>query len=463
VTHSAVQAHDVIPSEAAAIEALQSRGRFGIRLGLSRTRALLRELGSPQLALHGPLIGGTNGKGSTQAMVASILAAAGHRVGQTPKPHLVSYRERIVVDGSPIAAPDFGLLVTEVLAVADRLAGRHGPPTEFEALTCAALLWFARSSVDVAVVEVGLGGRLDATNAWDGGVAVITNVALDHMEYLGDTVTAIAREKAAIVKRGDTAVTGTDGRALAVVRRRARRLGVPLRLTPPLPVVAMDRLGTTVLHPELGELRLGLLGRHQAANAAVALGTLDALRDADIATVTEQAVRQGLATTRWPGRLELLTVTTGPDGQIHSSPARDRTVPGSADVLLDGAHNAAGATALATAFDDLGRHLAGGPVTLLLGILGDKEVSRMLEALRMSASLRDAGVVTTGVPDTLRGMDPTALAAAWGPGAQVATDVDDALDEALGRALSLGGPLVVCGSLYLIGHVRGRLVGSGPA
>jgi dihydrofolate synthase/folylpolyglutamate synthase len=452
----------MIPAEAAAVEALQSRGRFGIHLGLGRTRALLAELGSPQLGLRGPLIGGTNGKGSTQAMVAAVLAAAGYRVGQTPKPHLVDYRERIVVDASPIAATDFGPLVTEVLAAADRLARRNGPPTEFEVLTCAALLWFARSGVDIAVVEVGLGGRLDATNAWDGGVAVITNVALDHMEYLGDTVTAIAREKAAILKRGDLAVTGTQGEALAVVRRRSRRMHVPLRVTPPLPVVDMDRLGTTMAHPDLGELRLGLLGRHQAANAAVALGTLDALRDADIADSSELAVRMGLAEVRWPGRLELLTVTVDPDGGFRSSPAGPRPVAGSVDVLLDGAHNAAGASALAAAVDDLRAHLAAGPVTLLLGILADKEVTRMVDALRAAASLRQAQVITTGVPDTPRALDPTDLASAWGAGARAVAPVDTALDEALEQARSLGGPLVVCGSLYLVGRVRGRIVGTGP-
>jgi dihydrofolate synthase / folylpolyglutamate synthase len=453
----------MISSEAAAIEALQARGRFGIRLGLGRTRALLAALGSPQLDLHGPLIGGTNGKGSTQAMVSAVLAAAGLRVGQTPKPHLVSYRERIIVDGSPIAATDFGQLVSEVLAAADRLARRHGPPTEFEVLTCAALLWFVRSRVDIAVVEVGLGGRLDATNAWDGGVAVITNVALDHMEYLGDTVTAIAREKAAILKRGDLAVTGTDGEALAVVRRRSRRMDVPLRVTPPLRVLDMDRLGTTVVHPELGQLRLGLLGRHQAANAAVALGTLDALRDAGIADSSELAVRMGLAEVRWPGRLELLTVRVDPDGGNRAGPAGPWPEAGSVDVLLDGAHNTAGATALAAAVDDLRPHLAAGPVTLLLGILADKEVDRMVDALRAATSLRDASVITTRVPDTSRALDPTDLASAWGAGARAVAPVDTALEDALGQARSLGGPLVVCGSLYLVGHVRGRIVGQGLA
>src|SRR5262245_13008327 len=180
-------------------EALQQRGRFGIRLGLGRTRALLRALGSPERELRGALIGGTNGKGSVQAMVASVLRQAGLDVGQTPKPHLVSYRERIVVDGHPIAAADFGPLVDEVLDAADRISARLGPPTEFEALTAAALLWFARRRVDVAVVEVGLGGRLDATNAWDGGVAAITNIDWDHMDLLGDTLVKIAREKAAII------------------------------------------------------------------------------------------------------------------------------------------------------------------------------------------------------------------------------------------------------------------------
>ncbi len=340
------------PTETAAIKALQERGRFGIRLGLGRTRALLAALGSPERELRGALIGGTNGKGSTQAMVAAVLAAAGQRVGQTPKPHLVSYRERIMVGGLPISESGFGSLVAEVLETADRIARRHGAPTEFEALTCAALLWFARTGVDTCVVEVGLGGRLDATNAWDGGVAVITNVALDHMEHLGTSIAAIAREKAAIIKRGDLAVTGTDGDALAVVRRRAQRMGTPLRVAPTLAVTGTDRLGLTVVHPDLGELRLGLLGRHQAANAAVALGTLDALRAAGIADVGPAAIRLGLAATRWPGRLELLAVQADERGIAHATAAGPSPTTGAIDVLLDGAHNVAGAQALAAAVED---------------------------------------------------------------------------------------------------------------
>ena len=169
---------------AASVAALQARGRFGIRLGLGRTRALLAALDHPEAGIRGALIGGTNGKGSVVALVSSCLAAQGYRAGETPKPHLVSYRERIRIAGRPISADDFVDLVRAGLPVADRVARRLGPPTEFELLTALAFRHFADSRVDLAVVEVGLGGRLDATHAWDGGVAVITNVDLDHTEHL---------------------------------------------------------------------------------------------------------------------------------------------------------------------------------------------------------------------------------------------------------------------------------------
>ncbi len=212
-----------------ALRALQDRGRFGIRLGLGRTRALLRELGDPQLGLRGALVAGTNGKGSVLAIAASALREAGQRVAETPKPHLVTYRERLQVDGRLVDPATFARLVGEVLPIADRVARRHGQPTEFEILTAVAFRWFAEERVDVALVEVGLGGRLDATHAWDGGVAAITNIDLDHTDRLGPTLTHIAREKAAIIERGDLAVTGATGEGLAVIRRRARRFGGPGR------------------------------------------------------------------------------------------------------------------------------------------------------------------------------------------------------------------------------------------
>src|SRR6185503_11177141 len=243
-----------------AVQALADRGRFGIRLGLGRTRALLRELGDPQLAIRGALIAGTNGKGSVLALAGSALRAAGLRAGETPKPHLVSYRERLQIAGRPIDAATFARLVQDTIAAADRIPRRLGPPTEFELLTAIVFRWFANEHVDLALVEVGLGGRLDATHAWDGGVAAVTNVDLDHTERLGPTIAHIAREKAAIIMRGDRAVTGTTGEAREIVRRRAARLGVPLTLVEPVPVASLDRDGLIVDLPRLGPTRVGLRG-----------------------------------------------------------------------------------------------------------------------------------------------------------------------------------------------------------
>ena len=197
-------------SYAEALTALESRGRFGIRLGLARTRALLAGLGHPERSFRGALIAGTNGKGSVLALTGSALSAAGYRVGETPKPHLVTYRERLQIGGVPVDRDTFAKLAGDVLALADRVARRHGDPTEFELLTAITFLWFAEAGIDLAVVEVGLGGRLDATHAWDGGVAAVTNIALDHTDRLGTTIEAIAKEKAAIIMRGDRAVTGAE-------------------------------------------------------------------------------------------------------------------------------------------------------------------------------------------------------------------------------------------------------------
>ena len=332
---------------AQALEAIEARGRYGIRLGLGRVRALLRAMGDPELAVRGALVAGTNGKGSVIALAGCALRAAGYRVGETPKPHLVTYRERIVVDGRPIAAADFARLVDEALPAADRIARRLGPPTEFELLTAVMFRHFAEVDLDVALVEVGLGGRLDATNAWDGGVAVLTNVGLDHTDRLGPTIAHIAREKAAIVKRGDVAVTGADGEALAIVRRRCARLGVPLAVAPPAPILGWSRDAITLELPRLGAADVGLRGRHQASNAAVADGLLDALELAGIASVPPEARRRGYAAARWPGRLELVTARVPGSGEAR-------------EVLLDGAHNPDGARALAQALDDLRPHLAGG-------------------------------------------------------------------------------------------------------
>ncbi len=435
---------------AAALDALAARGRFGIRLGLGRIRALLHALGDPQAGIRGALIAGTNGKGSVLALTSSALRVAGHRVGDTPKPHLVSYRERIRIDGRPIDAGTFARHVAAVLPVAERVARRHGPPTEFELLTAVVFSAFAEARLDLAVVEVGLGGRLDATHAWDGGVAVVTNVDLDHVDRLGPTIRAIAREKAAIIERGDRAVTGATGDALAVVRRRARRLAVPLTEVASPAVLGWDRDGLSVDLPRLGPTRIGLRGRHQAVNAAVADATLDALEAAGIAAVPAAARRAGYAAATWPGRLELV------EGDGRGGPR---------DVLLDGAHNPAGAAALAVALDDLRPFVTGGaerlpaPWTVVFGAMGDKDVDAVVAALAQASSLDGARIICTR-PDAPRAMPAEALAGRWAVLAPATRPVAvEPVEAALVRALDEApGPVVVAGSLYLVGAARGRLV-----
>jgi dihydrofolate synthase/folylpolyglutamate synthase len=448
---------DLPSSFAEAVAALQARGRFGMRLGLGRTRALLAALGHPEQGIRGALIAGTNGKGSVVALVSACLVAAGYRAGETPKPHLVSYRERVRIAGHPITAIQFARLVRDGLPVAEVVARRHGPPTEFELLTALAFRHFADLGVDIAVVEVGLGGRLDATHAWDGGVAVITNVDLDHTEHLGSTVEAIAREKAAIIMPGDLAITGATGPALGPIRRRARRAGVALVEVRAAPVLASDRHGLLVDLPGLGAVRVGLLGRHQAANVAVADAVLDALGTAGIAQVGPDARRSGYASARWPGRLELLDLpSAGPGGA-------------DAEVLLDGAHNPAGARSLAAALDELRPELRGAgvgtagsvqaPVTLVIGMMADKDVDGLIAALGTSHALTGARVIATAVPGA-RALRPETLAARWQAAnpadtVRVALDPAAAIDHAVATA---EGPVVVAGSLYLVGAARARLV-----
>jgi dihydrofolate synthase/folylpolyglutamate synthase len=440
---------------AAAVAALTSRGRFGISLGLERVEAILDELGRPERSLYGALVGGTNGKGSVVAMARSVLGAAGLRVGTMPKPHLVSYRERIAIDGRSLEEARFARAVQRVLPAVDRVATRLGAPTEFEVLTAAAFAELARSDVDLALVEVGMGGRLDATNVLDAGVAVISNVQLDHERYLGGTLTAIGTEKAAIIKRGNLAVTGAGGRGLQPIVERCRRLGVPLALAGqrrPYRATLRDAgwEGLLVdLHSPAGvlrEVRIGLLGGHQASNAAIALAVLDALRadaerrDAPSARVDEATIRAGLRDAQWPGRLELLRRT--PYG----------------DVLLDGAHNPAGARALARALQELGMRR----FPLVLGAMRGKRVRDMLRAL---APL-DPLPVFTAIDDS-GARAPQELLAAWrGLGAgrgRVAAAPDEALLQAAELRHASDQPVVVAGSLYLVGAVRAMLAGEEAA
>jgi dihydrofolate synthase/folylpolyglutamate synthase len=420
-----------------------------VSLGLQRIEALMAALDHPERGLRGALVAGTNGKGSVIAMVRSVLAESGARVGTMPKPHLVSYRERIAIDGSPLSPQRFADAVSAVLPAVDEVGERLGPPTEFEALTAAAICELARQRVDLAVVEVGMGGRLDATNVLDLGVATVTNVQHDHERYLGSTLAAIGGEKAAIIKRGDLAVSGASGRGLRPILERCAALEVPLRRAGPGQAYEAQLLSSgwggivvdaSTPERQLRALSIGLLGSHQAANAAVALATLEALaedatRRGNPLALSDQTIRAGLAQARWAGRMELI------DSERFGR------------VLLDGAHNPAGAAALANALVELRVER---PV-LVFGAMRGKRVSAVLRAL---ARLRPRPVFTSVAdPHAHR---PGELLARWrriGESGEVVPEPEAAMERAAELRRRPDEPVVVAGSLYLVGAARGILLG----
>ena len=378
------------------------------------------------MGIRGALIAGTNGKGSTAAMLAAILRQGGHVVGTMPSPHLGSYTERIQVNGTPITEREFAAAVEHLRPRLEGLAAGLGSPTEFEILTTVAISHLAQRC-DRLVIEVGMGGRLDATNVLDFGLAVITNIALDHQQYLGDTVAQIAAEKAGIIKPGNLVITGADGEALSVIESAAASAGAQLlRLGDELRMETRWRgwKGSEIDLAGPGfvdrNLRVPLLGSHQAANAALAVAAAHALGQGP----------DGLAEVRWPGRLEL----------VADNPP----------VLLDGGHNPA---ALARLAEDVPRLAEGRPVTVVFGMMADKDIAAGLAELRR---LRPAGVVFTAAQSP-RAARPQDLARAWGAG-EVVVPAAAAAD----RAVELAGPgglVLVCGSLYVVGEVRPGLVG----
>jgi len=411
------------------LDYLTSLGRFGIKLGLQRTEALLHALGDPQDLFQGALVAGTNGKGSVCAMLASILQSAGYRVGLMPKPHLVSYTERIQVDQRPIAEDDFAALLSELQPVINKVAADLGPPTEFEILTSAALYYFAHAGIDLLVCEVGLGGRLDSTNVLDLGVSVITNIALDHTQHLGSTLEAIAAEKAGILKPDSIAITGAQPPALAIIESAASAQKIPLlRLGHEIEVSATDKdwagvqVSVTTPSGSYRDLRVPLLGLYQADNAALAVAATDALRSRGW-EISEGALRDGLARTRWPGRLEVID--------------RDPIV------LVDGAHNPAGLEQSLAAVRKLAK---GRRIVIVFGAMADKDLPSMLALLRSVNSL----VIFSRI-DWHRAALPALLAEQFAGQSETAESSADAIDRARERA-ERDGIVFVCGSLYLVGE-----------
>ncbi|MDR0359896.1 MAG: bifunctional folylpolyglutamate synthase/dihydrofolate synthase [bacterium] len=404
-------------------------GRFGVKLGLERSQAILEELGHPERGKRGALVAGTNGKGSTCAFLSAILQARGLHTGTTPSPHLSSYTERVQLDGHPMSERDFTGAVAALQPLLQPVWDRIGDPTEFELLIGLAVWWLSPRS-DRLVIEVGMGGRLDSTNVLDLGVAVITNVELDHQKYLGDTVEQIASEKAGIVKPGNVVLTGATGAALDVVERRASQVGAEVwRLGKEVRFegrfLGWEGSLLSVEGPAFcyEDLHIGLLGSWQPANAALAVAAAHALGDA-----TPAAVAEGLEGARWPGRLD----------------------PVGRDLLFDGGHNPA---ALRSVVPDV-RHLAERrPLALVLGVMADKELPPMLAELR---ELQPVGVVCTSAASAGgRAFSPTRLCELWGGGAEAVLPATAAL--ARGRELAgQDGLVFVCGSIYLVGELLTR-------
>ncbi len=411
-----------------ALAYLSRIGRFGMKLGTERTRAILDRMGSPDHGLTGALIAGTNGKGSTAACLASILQAAGHVVGFMPKPHLISYTERIQINGTPITERDFAQTLEDLMPTLEVIATEMGPATEFEMLTAMALAYLA-PRVDRLVCEVGLGGRLDATNTLDLGVAVITNVDLDHQKYLGDTIEKIANEKAAIIKHGNRVITGCEGTALEIVEDYARKAGATLwRLGDEIQLESTSRGWDGHLISVAGpgfehqRLALPLVGDYQPANAAMAVASAHAVGD-----VTDDAVRRGLARTTWPGRLQLIAT-------------RPR-------VVLDGGHNPAAMTKSGVS---LRRLIGSERVVTVFSMLSERDPAALLAALQ---TLRpDHAVFTEATSAGGHSVSAVDLASMFGHDAEAVLPPRSALD----RATELAGPdgnVLVCGSLYLVGEI----------
>jgi len=425
---------------AQATEFLFGLRRFGWRLGLETVEQLLALVGDPQAKIPTVHIGGTNGKGSTAAMLNAILQRGGYCTGLYTSPHLLDFTERIRVNGVPIGTTEVTRLTAHLRDLCsahfardptpNSPADRLPHPTFFELTTAMAFLHFAQQAVEVGVIEVGLGGRFDATNVIRPKLAVVTNVSLEHQEYLGRTLAEIGAEKAGIIKAHVPIVTSTRGEGYEVIRRTASERGAPL-------VNVGEAYTYTVRHSELAgqtldltgprrryeALRIPLAGRHQADNAVTAVAAAEVLEELGF-HLGEEVIRHGLARARWPGRLQIVS---------------DRP-----RVMLDGAHNPAGAEALAAFLREHRSTL--GRLIMVFGVLKDKDWEAMLAPL---GPLADQTILTH--PPADRGADPHGLLMADRYCAKMDISADPG--EGLTAALNMARPedtILVTGSLYTV-------------
>ena len=428
------------------------------KFDLAHMRVLLAALGHPENRFPTVLVAGTNGKGSTAATLASILQASGLKTGLYTSPHLIRINERICLNGEPIADDDFALLHDVVDRTAERLVGEGDlpwHPSFFETLTAMAFEYFARNHPDMVVLEVGMGGRLDATNVVEPRLSIITDIALDHQKYLGSTVAEIAREKAGIIRPGGVVVTlpqlpeANDVIGNAILNAGARAVNavpyVPLS-SGPWPVAsgqwqpyALDLIGETI------QVESPLVGRHQLRNVALAIAAAVELRNQDldkhgIAQITPETIACGIRQTHWPGRFQVVRAT-------GDNP----------EYVLDVAHNPAGAWALRSTLSAACRDLENGrDVTMVFGVMRDKairEITEILFPIARHVIVTHAGNPRSASPDEIR---QAAARVALGVAIAEAENVASALTQ----ARTIAGPsglIVATGSIYLVGEAMQEL------
>lgn len=428
-----------------AIDYLYALQKHGIKLGLENTIRLLSLLGNPQDSFKSIHIAGTNGKGSTSAMIASILRAAGFRVGLFTSPHLVSFTERIRVDNAEIEEREVVELTEEIREVIQG-SGKSFLPTFFEFVTAMGFLYFKRHGVEWAVVETGMGGRLDATNVVTPAVSVITNISLDHKEFLGGTLREIAREKAGIIKKGIPVVSSSqEPMAGEVIREKAAEKGADLLVfgkdffSYPKKIDMQGIVFDYEGKERLSDLYVPLSGVHQAENASVAVRTIELVMERE--PVSYGSVKEGLAHARWQGRLELIKK----EGCCY-------------DFLIDGAHNPSASKALA---ESLKRYFIPSyeKIILILGVMSDKDIEGIMEPLLPLAS----ELIFTA-PEYERAAPPERLAESArraGFPSKVTRSVKEALELALDMTPgdSRSALIVITGSFYTIGEAKALLGG----
>lgn len=430
------------------LEELYKLRTHGVKLGLGRIKKLLSLMGNPQKEFETILVAGTNGKGSTCAMLASILFEHGQRVGLYTSPHLEEFNERIVVNREKIPREKVLLGLREILNHSKHLEEEgYGHPTFFEVTTTLAFWYFNKMEVDLAVLEVGLGGRLDATNVVNPVVSVITNIGIDHREQLGDTIEKIAREKAGIIKPGSSVVcSAQDSHAQTIVRKTCEEKGCSLVVVGE--DVWYEPLGHNItrqtfnyhgLNNTYKGLEIPLIGEHQLLNAATALATLELLEKRVIAKIDPTLVRKGLLGTKWPGRLE----------KVGEKPL----------VMLDCAHNPQAAKHLAETIKKLKLSGSHDKLILVFGVLRDKDVAGILQTL---TPIADKIVLTK--PNTDRAVEPEEILSTITKKHRlknietvVAKGVGEALNKAFETA-NFDSLILVTGSVYLVGEARAKLL-----